>query len=80
MRAPATGDTLFIRGKYHGTTPETFHSRAGLTCAFSEPVHLKNAQEKACLTAPDNSSKLSFALIRSKHTRFMYRLNWLYLK
>ncbi len=26
----------------------------GQTCAFSEPVHLKSAHGKDCLTAPDN--------------------------
>ncbi len=34
----------------------------------------------ACLTAPDFSTKLSFELILSKHTRFTYRPGWLCLK
>ncbi len=49
---------------------------AALTCAFSDPVHLKSEHEKACLTAPDNSTKLSFVLILSKHTRFMYTVSY----
>ncbi len=34
---------------------------------------------KPCQTAPDYSTKLSFALIWSKHTRCTYRLSWLCL-
>ncbi len=35
---------------------------------FEPCVHLKCAHYKANLTAPDNSTKLPFALIRSTHT------------
>ncbi len=43
----------------------------------SEVRFFFNLHEKVCLTVPDNRTKLSFALIRSKHTRIMYRLSWL---
>ncbi len=57
-----------------------FRINVSFTCAFSKPVHLKSTHEKACLTAPDNWTKLYFVLILLKHTRFMYRLSWLCLK
>ncbi len=44
---------------------------------FSEPIHPKSVHEKARKTAPDYTTKLSFELILSKHTRFMYWLGWL---
>ncbi len=49
---------------------------AVLTCAFSKPVHLKSAHEKARQTASDNWTKLSFVLILSKHTRFWNTYFW----